>query len=145
MAKFIYKMQNILDIKYKLEDQAKSQVAMAKQKLDEEESILQGLYIKKEDYENRLRGNIVTKLNIITIRELENGIEIFKDKIVQQKREVEKANKRYLAAMDNLKNIMIERKTHEKLKENKFEEFVKEVNNEENKEIDELVSFKYNS
>ena len=134
-----------MDIKYKLEDQAKSQVAMAKQKLDEEESILQGLYIKKEDYENRLRGNIVTKLNIITIRELENGIEIFKDKIVQQKREVEKANKRYLAAMDNLKNIMIERKTHEKLKENKFEEFVKEVNNEENKEIDELVSFKYNS
>lgn len=144
MAKFIYKMQNILDIKYKLEEQAKSQVAVAKQKLDEEQAILQGLYEKKEEYENRLRGNIVTKLNIITIRELENGIEIFKDKIVQQKREVEKANKRYLAAMDNLKNVMIERKTHEKLKENKFEEFVKEVNDEENKEIDELVSFKYN-
>ena len=47
--------------------------------------------------------------------------------------------------MDNLKNLMIERKTHEKLKENKFEEFVKEVNDEENKVTDELVSFKYNS
>lgn len=144
MAKFIYKMQNILDIKYKLEEQAKTQVAVAKQKLDEEERILQELFDKKHEYEERLRGNIVTKLNIVTIRELENGIEIFKEKIVHQKREVEKAHKRYLAAMDNLKNVMIERKTHEKLKENKFEEFVKEVNDEENKVIDELVSFKYN-
>ncbi len=145
MAKFIYKMQNILDIKYKLEDQAKTQVALARQKLEEEKCILQELQAKKDDYEDRLRGNIVTKLNVVTIRELENGIEIFKEKIALQIREVEKATKRYNAAMDNLKNLMIERKTHEKLKENKFEEFVKEVNDEENKVTDELVSFKYNS
>lgn len=145
MAKFIYKMQNILDIKYKLEDQAKTQVALARQKLEEEKLALKTLEGRKEEYEDQLRGNIVTKLNIVTIRELENGIEILKDKIALQIREVEKATKRYNAAMDNLKNLMIERKTHEKLKENKFEEFVKEVNDEENKVTDEMVSFKYNS
>lgn len=145
MARFIYKMQNILDIKYKLEEQAKTQVALARQRLEEQENILQMLREKKAYYEERLRGNIVTSLDILTIRELETGIEIYKEKIEEQIKEVKKAQKRYDAAMDNLKNLMIERKTHEKLKENKFEEFVKEVNDEENKVADELVSFKYNS
>ena len=36
-----------------------------------------------------------------------------------------------------------ERKTYEKLKENAFEEFKKEQNAEEQKEISELVSFRF--
>lgn len=40
---------------------------------------------------------------------------------------------------------MVDRKTHEKLKENEFEEFKSELNSIEKKEIDELVSFKYNN
>ena len=39
---------------------------------------------------------------------------------------------------------MVERKTQEKLKENAFEIFKKELIEVENKENDELVSFKYN-
>jgi flagellar FliJ protein len=38
---------------------------------------------------------------------------------------------------------MKDRKIHEKLKENAFEEFKIELNNEEKKEIDQLVSFTY--
>lgn len=38
---------------------------------------------------------------------------------------------------------MIERKTHEKLKENAFEEFKEELKGQEKKEVDELVSFKF--
>ena len=40
---------------------------------------------------------------------------------------------------------MIERKTYEKLKENAFEDFKKEIEVAEQKEIDELVSFKFNN
>ena len=40
---------------------------------------------------------------------------------------------------------MIERKTHEKLKEKAFEDFQKELKATEAKEIDELVSFTYNN
>ena len=42
-----------------------------------------------------------------------------------------------------LNQVMVERKTHEKLKERSFEEFVKELNYAENKEIDQLISFNY--
>ena len=38
---------------------------------------------------------------------------------------------------------MVERKTHEKLKEKAFEEFKQELLHEESKEIDELVSYTY--
>jgi flagellar FliJ protein len=40
---------------------------------------------------------------------------------------------------------MVDRKTHEKLKEHKFEEFKRELAVEENKEIDQLVSYKFNN
>ena len=40
-------------------------------------------------------------------------------------------------------DVMQERKTHEKLKEYAFDDFVKEMNAEESKEIDELVSYNF--
>ena len=39
---------------------------------------------------------------------------------------------------------MIERKTHEKLKVKAFDEFKKEIEKEESKAVDELVSFTHN-
>ena len=47
------------------------------------------------------------------------------------------------AARERLQEVMQERKTHEKLKEYAFDEYVKEVSAEESKEIDELVSYNY--
>ncbi|OYO51514.1 flagellar export protein FliJ, partial [Lachnotalea glycerini] len=42
-----------------------------------------------------------------------------------------------------LYEVMNDRKIHEKLKENAFEDFMKELNAQESKEIDELVSYTY--
>ena len=44
MAKFIYRMQNILDIKNKLEIQAKNSYAAARMKLSQEEQKLDNLF-----------------------------------------------------------------------------------------------------
>ena len=43
MARFIYRMQNVLEIKLKIEDQAKTEFATAKMHLDEEEEKLRFL------------------------------------------------------------------------------------------------------
>ena len=45
----------------------------------------------------------------------------------------------------NLSNAIMERKTIEKLKEKEFEEYIKEYNDEERKQIDELVSYRHNA
>ena len=55
MAKFVYKMQNILNIKYKLEDQAKTEFSMAVNRLRQEEEKLQEIYNSIEEYQTRIR------------------------------------------------------------------------------------------
>ena len=47
MSKFIYRMQNILNVKYKLEDQAKTEFMMANRTLQEEENKLEILEKRK--------------------------------------------------------------------------------------------------
>jgi len=42
-----------------------------------------------------------------------------------------------------LQEVVQERKTHEKLREYAFDEYVKELNAAESKEVDELVSYSY--
>ena len=47
-------------------------------------------------------------------------------------------------AVDAMNIAMKERKIYEKLREHQFEEFLQELNREEMKEIDQLVSYQYN-
>ena len=48
MARFIYRMQNILDIKYKLEEQAKQNYMAVRARLNEAEERLS--YFEKQAY-----------------------------------------------------------------------------------------------
>ena len=146
MAKFIFKMQNILNIKEKLEDQAKNRYGMALARLREEEALLQQLQDKKYGYEWQLRQLLeMTEegLSLRDIRQLEDGIETMKYRIRMQQIAVNRANQQVEVARMQLDEAMKERKTYEKLKEKAFETFKKEVEKEERKEVDELVSFKF--
>ena len=51
MARFRYSMQSILDIKLKMENQAKQEFSAARAALDEEEAKLQRLFDRKREYE----------------------------------------------------------------------------------------------
>lgn len=143
MAKFIYKMENILNIKYKLEEQAKSVYGAAKARLDEEEEKLQKLYDKKSEYEINLKELVASTLEILKIKKTDEAIEITKYQIGIQKIAVKNAEIQLEKARLKLNESMVERKTHEKLKENAFESFKEELKDQEKKEIDELVSFTY--
>lgn len=143
MAKFFYKMQNILNIKYKLEEQAKSAYGAAKAILDEEEELLEQKKAKKEAYEQTLRTMVLEQLNILEIKRMEDAVEVSKYHIKMQMIAVRNAKKQVEIERKKLNEAMIERKTHEKLKENAFEVFKEEIKMEEKKEVDELVSFKY--
>ena len=56
---------------------------------------------------------------------------------------VHAAEKNVEAARIRLNEVMVERKTHEKLREKAFEEFKQGLAYAEGKEIDELVSYTY--
>lgn len=145
MTKFIYQMENILNIKYKMEDQAKTAYGAARMKLSEEEDKLFRLKLKIVKYQDKIRILMQSRLKLLDIRMCEEAIEVTKHHIKQQQLAVKKAEQQLETARVRLNAAMLERKTHEKLKEKAFENFCMEFEAEERKEIDELVSFKYNN
>ncbi|GAA4654672.1 hypothetical protein GCM10023142_18100 [Anaerocolumna aminovalerica] len=145
MTKFIYKMESILQIKYKMEDQAKTAYGNAHAKLINEQKKLEELVNKRQYYEDKLTNLMHSKLKLLDIKQCENDIEIMKYYIKLQQIEVKKAEQQLEAARIRLNDAMVERKTHENLKEKAFEAFMLEYEAEQRKEIDELVSFQYNN
>ncbi len=145
MAKFFYRMQNILDIKYKLEESAKQEYAEARIRLNEEEEKLEALKKRKNEYYIQYQNAIQGNLDFLKIEELANAMDIMDEMIALQNEMVRKRNKELEQARAKLNRVMQERKMHEKLKEKQFDEFVVELNAQENKETDEVVSYQYNN
>ena len=145
MVKFRYKMQNILDIKLKIEDQEKLHYSEARANLTEEEEKLTLLEHRKAAYERELREIVQTRIDLLEIKRLENAVENLKYFIKLQILEVKKAEKALEVARIRLNKAMMERKTHEKLKDKAWDTYLIDMSSEERKEVDQLVSFQYNN
>lgn len=143
MAKFRYRMQSILEIKKKLEEQAKNEFTAARAALNEEEDKLEQLKKRKEAYEDEGRALRENTLNIMDIIENKEALLRMDEFIADQQLNVKRAQDRMEEARLALQTAMQESKTQEKLREKAFEQFVKEENKRESKEIDELVSYTY--
>ena len=143
MAKFVYRMQNILDIKNKLEVQARNSYDAERMKLSQEEEKLDRMFEQKKAYEENYRQQLSGNINILQINICKNAIELCKNQIKKQLVEVKVASLNLEAAQKRLGEVMKERKIQEKLREKAYEEFLQELNDQEKKEIDELVSFRF--
>ena len=143
MAKFRYRMQNILDIKNQMEEQSKLEFAQARMILNEEEENLKKLNTRKKSYENEMRKLLSENLKVRKIMETKDSINRMDDMIQEQILKVRFAEKKLEEARQKMTELMQERKTHENLKEKAFDEFVKELNADESKEIDQLTSYRF--
>lgn len=143
MARFNYRMQSILDIKKKLENQAKQELANAQAALDEENRKLESLKERKEGYERKAEQLLCDTLSIREIMENKNAILKMDEYIVSQKKRVLMAKENLIVAQNRMKEAMQERKIQEKLKENAFEVFLEDEKKSESKEVDELTSYTY--
>ena len=144
MAKFVYKMQSILNIKYKLEEQEKSKYRLAHQKYLESLDVLEEFKRRKKSYENQYKELMHGKLDVLELNFCKKSIDVWKEKIFFQEQVVNKRLDDENRARESLNEVMKERKIYEKLREKAFENFLLELNEEEKKEIDELVSYTYN-
>lgn len=145
MAKFKYRMQNILDVKLKLESQAKIAYSEANQKYLDEQKKLQELMLRRIGYEKELKNLMSGIIDVKKISNARADVNSIKTLIRRQSVVVHKAQMELENARNHLNELMKDRKTHEILKEKAFEEFKQEIKAEEGKEIDELVSYTYNA
>ena len=144
MAKFVYRMQNILNIKQKLETQAKMTYSLANQKYLEQQKILQEYMVRRVGYEQHWKKLMQGNLNLQEVEHARADVNAMKTIVRRQMVEVHKAEKELEDARNRLKTVMQERKVQEKLREKAFEEFMQDLAEAETKEIDELVSYTYN-
>ncbi len=145
MAKFFYRMQNILNIKYKLEEQAKQEFSQAQNRYQQELQRLQSYKRQKLSYMAEMREHAKERLNLLELERCNQAILVMDERIAEQNDVVFRAMAEMDRARERLNEIMQERKTHEKLKEHQFEAFLQELNTEEMKEIDQLVSYQHNT
>ncbi|MDE6712647.1 MAG: flagellar export protein FliJ [Lachnospiraceae bacterium] len=141
MARFRYRMQNILDIKSKLEEQEKNNFATAQRRLAEEEELLKTAIGKRDrlaEEARRMRGET---LNILELKENEYARKYAEEQVKKQQLNVVVAQKNVEVARLRMQKAIQERKIHDKLKEHAFEEFLQEENAAELKEIDQLTSY----
>ncbi len=143
MARFRYSMQSILNIKMKMETQAKQEFSAARAALDEEEQRLQALFDRKSGYEEAGKKLLSGTLKLREINENKMAVRCLEDYIEKQRINVNMAQERLERAREKLTEVRMERKTHETLKEKAFEAFLMEEKRQESKEIDQLTSYTY--
>ena len=143
MPRFRYRMQNILTLDEKLEDQQKASFALANARLADEQKVLQELLLRKASYEQRVKQFAIGDVNIKEIARCKEGVRVTDILIRSQMIEIRKAQRLVDVERTKLNEAMQARKTQEKLKEKAFAKFKEEMAAEENKVTDELISFKY--
>ncbi|MCR5775018.1 MAG: flagellar export protein FliJ [Lachnospiraceae bacterium] len=143
MAKFVYRMQNILNLDEKLEEQAKMEYATQQIAVNEAEEVEEGLKKRRSDYEDEARRLREESLNVRDMVANARAISIMGDMIVQQHEVVEHEEEKLEKKRSALEEAMKDRKTQEKLKEKAFDDFKSELAMEESKQIDQLTSYTF--
>ncbi len=145
MARFRFSMESVLNIKKKLEEQAKNEYGQANARLFREQEKLNTFLMRREEAKQKLKLILSEMLSMTEIRKMEDAVEVLSFYVVQQQLEVKRCEKEVEIAREKLTEAMKERKIFDKLKEKAYEEFLKEENWKEQKEVDELMSFKHGS
>ncbi len=143
MAKFIYRMQSILNFKEKLEEQARMDFGMAMMRLHEEEEKLERLGARRAGYEEAARASLKNSLQLMRIRENKEAILRMDEYMEEQRGRIQAAEEKVEQERQKLQESIQERKIQEKLRENAFEVFLGEEKARESREIDELTSYTY--
>ena len=144
MAKFVYKMQSVLNIKQQTENQTKMEFAMAQAELNKQLDILEEYVVRKENYLKEaedLRNDASLKLqdildNQYATAQMDVMIKHQCGVVKQYEERVEKVRVKLT------RNIQ-ERKMQETLRDRAFTEFLEEQKQEEAKENDQRSSFTY--
>jgi flagellar FliJ protein len=143
MARFRYSLQSILNIKMKMETQAKQEFSAAMGALSEEEKKLEQYRESRKLMEEE---GVSLRSGILDFRKIEDNsqsVAFMDQRILIQKDNIRIAEKNVENARAKLAQVMMERKTHETLREKAFEQFMKDENRAESKSVDELTSYTY--
>lgn len=144
MARFVYKMQSVLNIKQQTENQTKMEFALAQAELNKQLDILDEYVARKENYlkeAEALRNDDSLKLQEILDNQYATAqMDVM---IKQQSAVIKQYEDRVEQVRIKLTRNIQERKMQETLRDRAFSEYLEEQKQEEAKENDQRTSFTY--
>lgn len=141
MAKFSFKLQTLLNVKTQMEDNLKNALGKAVQKLEEEKAKLRHLEFEKNRYIFEF-NNKSRKTTVNNLIKFNNYISYLTSKILNQKENINLAVLNVDKIREELMKTVKERKILDKLKEKKYDVFLKDQLKVEQRLNDEIISFK---
>jgi len=143
MAKFNFRLQQFLDVKEQIEEQKEMEYGRAIRQLEEEKTRLRRMQEQLKAQVEAQRIQVMNVLDPIEIKFLNTSIERLKAHILFQEERVQAAAHYVEVKRQELVEAMKERKALEIVRDKAQEAFRIEENLAEQKQVDELVSFKY--
>jgi flagellar FliJ protein len=143
MPKFKFRLQPLLNIKIQLEDSAKNELGKAVHRLEEEKEKARLLVLNREKYISEFQQKTSSFIRIDELKGYSLYISKLAKNIELQNKNVKEASDNVDKYREDLIKIVKERKILEKLKEKKYNEYLSELGKDEQRRIDEIVSYKY--
>lgn len=144
MARFVYRMQSVLNIKQKTEGQIKMEFAAAQAELNKQMDILESYFDRKDNYlreAEELRN--ADRLQLQDILDNQYATAQMDVMIASQARVVKQHEEIVEKARVKLTKAIQERKMQETLRDRAYAEWIEEEKQEEAKENDQRTSFTY--
>lgn len=141
MSRFKFRMDNILNLREKLEDKKKQEYGDAAKKLQIENQKKEKLINETMYFSQNLCEKMVERIFPEEVISYNQYINYLKIKTVEQEKMVIKAANHAEKKREELLEAVKQKKMLESLKEKQWTEFQEESNREEQKQIDEIVSF----
>jgi len=143
MARFQFRLQQYLGVKEQIEEQKELEYAHALRRVEEEKALLLEMHQQRQNAITSMQTALQKMISPIEIRRYNNTIERLKHRILVQEERVRAAQAFANEKREELVQAMKDRKALEIVREKAHEEFMLEQNLLEQKQVDELVSFKY--
>lgn len=144
MARFVYRLQPLLNVKKQMEDNKKNELGKELQKLEVEKVKLKKIETSKEECIDDFNTCTSHGATIGKIKEYNIYLSFLNDKLWSQKQDVKLQEDNVDKVREELIGIVQEREMLDKLKEKNYQRFMEEQLKEEQKLLDEVASYKHN-
>lgn len=143
MSGFNFRLQTLLDLKLRLEDNLKNELGKAIKNLEEQKELLCRQENKLDEQISHAREEASKGITVAKLREYNMYMSFLKQQIQMSEENVKNARKTADKYRERLARALQERRALEKLKERKYEEFLKEQLKHEQVLNDEITSYKF--
>ncbi len=143
MSKFIYKLENVLQLKERMYEQLTMELREISTELADERKVLDGYILSLEKENNSFQDFQGRQLVASELKEKSRKIAYLKDMTKEQKVVVDRIVKKEEEFKQKVIEAYKQKEVYKKLKEKKFEEYIEEEKVKEQNLLDEAVNNRY--